>query len=280
MVDFVLAAVLALIFGGVGVPIGRAAGRLVPLFPRHDPDPGDDGPPPPPTCPHCGAEIPFVSWLPGLSRVPGFWKHGRCPACAQEVRPSAAVAWGVPIVFAVAGALVIARPVEPDIGVPALLFLLYVGVVLTVIDARVQRLPNVLVLPSYPVAVLLVLYGTFAPAPAYEPATGPAYANLVTALIGMAALAAFYWLLWFIYPAGMGWGDVKLAGLLGLYMGWGGLGGVVSGAFLTFLCSAAFGLTLMALGRAGRKTQIPLGPFMIGAAFVVVLFGDPAALLP
>ncbi|MFC4561464.1 prepilin peptidase [Nocardiopsis mangrovi] len=277
--DVIPAVLPALILFLAGVPAGRTAGRLVPLFARHDPAPDDDGPPPPPRCPHCATEIAFSRWLPGLPLAPGFWRHGRCPGCAREIRPSATAAWAVPVAFALAGAVLAAGPAEPGIGIPALLLFGYVGVVLTVVDARVHRLPDVLVLPAYPVALLLVGYGTFEPV-LLGSAAGPAYGNLVTALAGMAALAAFYWLLWFIYPAGMGWGDVKLAGLLGLYMGWGGLGGVVSGTFLTFLCSAAFGLTLMAAGRATRKTQIPLGPFMLGAAFVVVLFGDPAALLP
>ncbi len=87
------------------------------------------------------------------------------------------------------------------------------------------------------------------------------------ALIGMAALYAFYFVLAFIYPAGMGFGDVKLAGVLGLYLGWLGWAELVVGGFLGFLlrrCGRP-GL-LMPVRRAGRKSQIPFGPFMLAGA--------------
>ncbi|WP_236700699.1 hypothetical protein [Allosalinactinospora lopnorensis] len=70
-----------------------------------------------------------------------------------------------------------------------------------------------------------------------------------------------------------------MAGLLGLYLGWNGLGSVISGTFLAFLLSAVFGLTLIAMGRATRKSQIPFGPFMVIGAFAVIITGDPLPLL-
>jgi leader peptidase (prepilin peptidase)/N-methyltransferase len=274
--DVLLAAVLGLL----GAAVGLASGRLVPMFPRHDPDPDDPAPPPPPGCPHCGAEIPFVRWLP-VVRVRGFALRGRCPACRTALPPAPAVVAATAAVYVLIGLrLGAAGAAASPLWLAALLFLGGVGVLLAVIDVRVHRLPNVLVLPSYPVALALVVGAAFtAPAAAASGAAAAAHGDLVRALIGMAGLAAFYWVLWFIYPAGMGWGDVKLSGLLGLYLGWGGLSGVVSGTFLAFLFSAVLGLGLMAVGRATRKTQIPLGPFMIGGALAVILLGDPAVLL-
>ena len=77
---------------------------------------------------------------------------------------------------------------------------------------------------------------------------------------------------WFS-STGMGLGDVKLAGLLGLYLGWLGGGVLVAGTVLGFLTGALVGVVLIALGKAGRKTQVPLGPFMLVCAWVSILWG-------
>jgi leader peptidase (prepilin peptidase)/N-methyltransferase len=93
----------------------------------------------------------------------------------------------------------------------------------------------------------------------------------------MVALYVFYFVLAFIYPAGMGFGDVKLAGVLGLYLGWLGWAELVSGAFLGFLYGGVIGLGLMAVRRAGRKSKIPFGPFMLAGAYTAILWGGALA---
>jgi leader peptidase (prepilin peptidase) / N-methyltransferase len=95
--------------------------------------------------------------------------------------------------------------------------------------------------------------------------------------LGMAALYAFYFALAWIYPAGMGFGDVKLAGVLGAYLGWLGWAEVVTGTFLGFLFGGVVGLVLMAVGKAGRKSKVPFGPFMLAGAFVAILWGGALA---
>ena len=101
--------------------------------------------------------------------------------------------------------------------------------------------------------------------------------DLLRAGIGMAALYCFYFVLASIYPAGMGFGDVKLAGVLGIYLGWLGWGELVVGAFLGFLFGGVVGLLLMAVRRAGRKSSIPFGPYMLAGAFVSILWGGALA---
>ncbi|MDT0301132.1 A24 family peptidase [Streptomonospora wellingtoniae] len=271
---------LALALGAAGAAVGAASGRLVPLFARHDPGPDDDTPPPPPACPHCGAQVPFVPWLPAV-RVRGYARTGGCPACARRIPSSAATAAATALLFAAVGATEGAAGAAANpLWVAALLFLSTAGAVLAAIDVRVHRLPNAIVGPSYPVAVPLVLGAAVLERAARTP--GPAALTgadlLATAypLGGMAGLAALYWLLWFVHPAGMGWGDVKIAGLIGLYLGWAGPGAVAAGTFAAFAASAAYGVALLALRRATRRTQIPFGPFMIGGALAVLLAGVPA----
>lgn len=249
----------------LGAVLAVFAGRTVPLFQVHEPEPDDVSGPPPATFPGSGAPVPWARWSPLPWRLAA---TGRGP-CGERVRAPWDTVLAAAAGFAAVGATAPARGSVAEVA--ALAFLALWGALLSAVDVRTRRLPAPLVRPAYPVA--LILLG----AAALTSRGGPASA--VDALIGMAGLWAFYWLLWFIYPAGMGWGDVRLSGLIGLYLGWSGLGAVLSGTFLAFLLSACVGLALMALGRAGRRTQIPFGPFMIAAALTVIVLGNPLPLL-
>jgi len=146
-------------------------------------------------------------------------------------------------------------------ALPAYLYFTAIGVALTVIDIRLRRLPNRIVLPSYPVLAALL---------ALAAAVHDDWWALARAGLGGAALLGFYFVLAFAHPAGMGWGDVKLAGVIGLalsYLSWAAL---AVGAFAGFLLGALWGVALISLRRAGRKSTIPFGPFMVAGAFVAI----------
>ncbi|NYE20681.1 prepilin peptidase [Microbacterium immunditiarum] len=147
----------------------------------------------------------------------------------------------------------------------ALLYFAAISVVLTLIDIRTHRLPNRIVLPSYVVAGVLLATAAVL--------SGDLVA-LLRAVIGMAALYVFYFTLRLVRPSGMGGGDVKLAGLIGLYLGWIGWGALAVGAFAAFLLGGLFGVVIMLAGRAGRKTAIPFGPWMIAGAWIGVFAGE------
>lgn len=155
-----------------------------------------------------------------------------------------------------------------DWALPAYLYFGAISVALADIDLATRRLPNAIVLPSYAVGGLLLLLPS---------ALEPDWAAYLRGWIAAAALFTFYFLLAMIYPAGMGFGDVKLAGVLGLFLGWLGWGELVVGAFLGFLIGAVAGVGLMVAGRAGRKTAIPFGPYMLLGALVAVLVGGNVA---
>jgi leader peptidase (prepilin peptidase)/N-methyltransferase len=212
---------------------------------------------PPSHCPGCDRpirpwdNIPVVSWL---------VLRGRCRDCAAPISAR------YPLVELCTGFVfvVLTLRIGFDAALPSFLYLGAVGVALAFIDIDVKRLPNAIVLPSYAVGVV----GLGAAA-----VFGDQYDNLVRALIGMAALFLFYFLLALIYPSGMGFGDVKLAGVLGLYLGWLGWSEVVVGGFLGFLFGGVIGGALMAVGRAGRRSKIPFGPFMLAGALVAIVCG-------
>jgi leader peptidase (prepilin peptidase)/N-methyltransferase len=151
---------------------------------------------------------------------------------------------------------------------PALLYLAAISIALTMIDLELKRLPNAITLPSYPIVAALLTLAALA--------DGEAGLLWRSAMCGV-ALYALYFLLMIINPRGMGFGDVKLAGILGLYLGWFGWQHAIVGAFLGFLVGGLVGIGLMFAGRAGRKTQIPFGPFMIIGTWLALAFAGPMA---
>jgi leader peptidase (prepilin peptidase)/N-methyltransferase len=217
---------------------------------------------PPSHCPSCDQPIvprdnvPVLSWL--LLR-------GRCCGC------QARISIRYPLVELATAGLFAALGVRigPHAALPAFLYLAAVGVALAMIDLDVQRLPDKLTLPAYPVA--LVLLGIAALADA----AGWPYAR---ALIGMAALFGFYATLWLVYPAGMGLGDVKLSGVLGLYLGWLSWRALVVGAASAFLVGAVVSIAVLLLVKgSGRKTKVPFGPFMLLGVLIATFAADPIA---
>lgn len=208
-------------------------------------------------CPGCGSEIaprdnvPVVSWL--LLR-------GRCRNCGEPISAR------YPLVELLTAAVfvVMALTFGASAELPAYLYLGAVGVALAIIDLDTKRLPDPLTLPSYIVGIVLLGAAS---------AIDDTWSALGRALLGMAALFAFYLLLAVLYPAGMGLGDVKLAGVLGLYLAYQSWGVLIVGGFLGFLLGALVGGGLMLVQRAGRKSKIPFGPFMLGGALIALVVG-------
>ncbi|MEV7139993.1 prepilin peptidase [Streptomyces tauricus] len=166
----------------------------------------------------------------------------------------------------VCGALAAATGTRPELAVWLLLAPL--GVLLAVVDFRVQRLPDVLTL-SLAGAALLLLAGAWA---------APEHAGYwPTALYGSLALGGGYFVLFLISPNGMGFGDVKLALGLGAVLGWYGWGTLLLGTFAGFLFGGLYGMGLVVARKAGRKTSIPFGPFLIAGGLVGLLIGAFAA---
>ncbi|MDL9981376.1 prepilin peptidase [Microbacterium sp. ASV49] len=234
-------------------------------------------------CPKCGASIrawqnvPVLSWLA---------LRGKCAECGEAISPRypavelvtgfafALIAW---VALGASGydlSTRFARSTTDITGAAfwlvlvAFLYFAAISIVLTVIDLDTHRLPNQIVLPSYLVAGIL-----FAAAATLT----NDWAALIRAAIGMAVLYAFYFLLRLIRPGGMGGGDVKLAGVVGIYLGWLGWGALIVGAFAAFVLGGLFGIALILFRRAGRKTAIPFGPWMLAGAWVGIFFGQPLA---
>jgi len=136
---------------------------------------------------------------------------------------------------------------------------------LAVIDWRTRLLPTYLITPTFGALVGLVLVGWAV--------TGDGDA-VVRAGLGFVTCGAFYFILWFVYPRGLGFGDVRLSGLLGLALGWLGWGQVLVGMYAGFLLGGVIG-GLLALIKIVERKGFPFGPFMLLGAVVGLLWGEP-----
>lgn len=152
----------------------------------------------------------------------------------------------------------------PSAQLAVFLYLGVVGSALGVIDVLCRRLPNALTYPSYPIVVGLLAVGLLG-----EDDLGDA----LGALIGGGVFFGVFLLLWLIRPADLGLGDVKLSGILGLVLGWLGIGSWFVGLMAGFLIGGVVSLLLLVIGKAGRKSRVPYGPFMLSGALVGILWG-------
>jgi leader peptidase (prepilin peptidase)/N-methyltransferase len=153
---------------------------------------------------------------------------------------------------------------------PALLFLAYlvpVCVALAVVDWHTRFLPTRLIAPSYLVVGALVVLAWLL--------TGDTTA-LVRSLVGWVASFAFFFAQWFVYPRGLGYGDVRLSGLLGMALGWLGWTPLVLGVLGGFVLGAVGG-GLLSLLRVFRRRHYPFGPFMVLGALLGAAFPDELA---
>ncbi|MGW7451769.1 prepilin peptidase [Streptomyces sp. NPDC054787] len=250
--------VVILLAAGYGV----AAGLLLPrAVYRLSVEPGE------PWRERCPQGHPLRGWLgparcrvPATAAVPG--PGGPSPAAPAPHRYGGRAAPLSALAGAVCTALGAAVGARPEV-------LAYVGlapalVLLALVDRAVHRLPDVLTLPL--AAAVAAGLGAAALLPG-------AAGDWRHALLGGGVLAAAYLLLFLINPAGLGFGDVKLALSLGVALGWYGWGVWAAGAFLGFLYGALYGLALVLRSPATRTRGFAFGPFMAAGALTGVLLG-------
>lgn len=201
---------------------------------------------------------PFPTGPAGWVRLPS-----RCAGCGASL---GAPAWVAAAVGAIAGGGLAASPTLSEtlpaaVLLPASVLVTAVALLLSLIDIACMRLPDVIVLPCLAtgiagLAAASVVAGSATP--------------MTRALLAAVALAGFYLVLGFVIPSGVGLGDVKLVLVLGLLLGWLGWGFVFAGAIVAHLIHGATAVGLLAAGRAGRKTLLPMGPALLAGAWCAV----------
>ena len=251
---------LLLAFVGVlGLAVGSFLNVVIHRAPR-----GESLVQPGSRCPSCGTPIrpwhnvPVVGWL---------VLRGRCATCKAPISAR------YPLVEAGCGVLFVLVAwrlwdLSLASAIPAYLYFAAVGLALSAIDIEHRRLPTAIVRPSYPVLALLL-----AASAAWQ---GDGW-SFVRAVLGGLALFAFFFAVAFAYPAGMGFGDVRLAGLVGGVLGYLSWSAWAIGAFAGFLLGAVTGVALIAARGSGRRTAVPFGPFMVAGALLALFVAGPIA---
>lgn len=211
-------------------------------------------------CPKCDNELRNVDNIPVLSWL---FLRGRCHFCGNPISAR------YPLVELLTGGLFAAMAARFDEGdelwvLPAFLVLSAALVAISLIDLDTQKILNRVVYPTlFAVAALLLVAA----------AGSGDWDNLVRAAIGGAIGFVILFLIHVAVPKGMGFGDVRLSGVLGLALGWLGIGHVFVGLFLAFLTSSVIGVTLIATKVRSRKQPIPFGPFLALGAVLAVFVG-------
>ncbi len=210
-------------------------------------------------CPRCDTtlkpwdNVPVVSWL--LLR-------GRCRSCRG------AISIRYPLIEVATAALFVAAAVRlgADPALPAFLVVFAALLAISAVDLERFIVPNRILYPALFMAAPLLVVAA---------ALDDDWSSLWGAVLG----GALGWVLLFAIhmasPKGMGFGDVRLAGLIGMLLGWLSIGHVLLGLFLAFLSAAVVGVGLMVTGVRGRKDRVPFGPFLALGAITAVFLGGP-----
>lgn len=227
---------------------------------------------PPSACPHCDKHI---AWYDNLPLISWIILRGKCRNCGGPISVRyPLIELGTGLFFAAITARFFDEEAafHPSLAgaaslvvLVAFLYLGAISVALSIIDLETFTLPNRIVYPAYIVGLVLllgasILSGDFGP--------------LLRAVIAAAVLFVAYFALVFFYPKGMGFGDVKLVGVLGLFLGWLGWPEVIVGSFAPFVGGGVFAIILLIVSRAGRKSRIPFGPWLLAGAWVGIFVGN------
>ena len=248
-----MTALVAVICGLFGLAVGSFLNVVIHRVPRKE-----SVVHPRSRCPGCGTQLAARDNVPVLSWV---LLRRRCRSCGEPISVR------YPLVELATAALFVSAGLRFGAAweLPAFLLFLASLAAITAIDLEHYIIPNRVVYPT--------LFGGFGLLVVAAAAEGD-WNALLHALIGSAVAWAFLLTLHLISPRSMGFGDVRLAAVLGLFLGWLSLGHVFLGLFLGFLLGAVLSVLLIALRLKGRKDHIPFGPFLAAGAVIAVLAGS------
>jgi len=196
------------------------------------------------------------------------------PYDGEPVRRAVPSAGAFAAVAAVAVAAVTAALRDRPGWLPAYLYLAVAGIVLAAVDLRVHRLPDAVVLPSYPVLAALLGVAALADGVGGDGWDGR---RVLGAAAGAAALLVLFGVLHLLSGGQLGLGDVKLVGLLGGALGWLGASSVLLGLLAGLLAADLHAGALLATRRATRTDPIAYGPHLLFGTLVAILITAPGS---
>ena len=211
-------------------------------------------------CPACGHTIAARDNIPVFSFA---LQRGRCRHCGEPI------SWRYPAMEIATAALFVVAALRFGLSVEAVVYAAFFWtlVVLAAIDLEHKLLPNRVVYPAFVVGWAGLALGAL---------LDGSPERLLDAAIGALTFGGLLFLVAFIYPAGMGGGDVKLAFVLGTFLGYvGGIGVTLVGMFLAFLLGGIIGVVVMVATGGNRKYQLPFGPFLASGTIIAIVAGIP-----
>lgn len=204
-------------------------------------------------CPHCKHSLAWVDLFPVLSFI---LLQGKCRYCKKKI------SWQYPLVELSTAVMFVLIFLQGSfvfwyLNLALLLYVASVLIIIFVYDAKHYLIPDKILLPALAITFLYRLLHFYT------------FLNFAIAAI----LASLFFLIIFLISKGkwMGFGDVKLALLLGLLLG---LQNVLVALFLAFLSGAVVGIVLLIFGKKNMKSELPFAPFLVAGTFLALLWGN------
>ena len=212
-------------------------------------------------CPSCQAPAGAAALVPVVRVVA---RHRGCRSCGTPVAHPLR-----PAILALVSAVVMggfAARLGADPVLPAFVVLAAALVAVSAVDLERLIIPNRILYPAAGAITALLLVGAVA---------DDRWGSMARAAIAAVAAFAAFFVVHAVAPRGMGFGDVRLAGVVGLATGWLGLGHAFVAFLAAFVLGSVVGTVVMVVSGQGRRTRVPFGPFLAAGAVVAVVVGNP-----
>jgi leader peptidase (prepilin peptidase) / N-methyltransferase len=231
---------------------------------------------PPSHCPGCQRQLVTLDLIPVVSYVA---LRGRCRTCGARIPLRIlAVELATGLVFAL-----LWWTFGPSLRLVLNTLYASVLIVVFIIDLEHKLVLNVIILPAIVLTLLAIPLQLVIEPPVAAYVAFPAallggthlslpQLGMISQLAGAVVAFGIFWLIWFVYPAGMGYGDVRLAAFVGLVAGF---PGALAAVFGSFVLGGVVASALLILRKATRKTAIPFGPFLVITTLIMIVWGDP-----
>jgi leader peptidase (prepilin peptidase)/N-methyltransferase len=201
-------------------------------------------------CPQCNTNLKAIDLIPVVSFL---INRGKCKYCG------ASISWQYPFVELLTAFFFLGAYLKFGLSFELLIMLILLSalIVISFIDYKYMIIPNIITYSGIVIGLLSALFFN--------------YFTIFSSLLGIVIPALILLVIALIFKGGMGMGDVKLASMLGAFLG---TTYTLAGIFIGSLLGSVIGLSLMGLGILERKDRIPFGPFICFGAVIMIFFGE------
>ena len=201
-------------------------------------------------CPNCETKLKYYDLIPILSYIS---TKGKCKYCGEKISLQ------YPIVELLTALLFLLTFLKYGLNAEFIIMLIVISslIIVSFIDLEHQIIPNEITFSLIPLGLVMSVFLN--------------HISFINSLLGLVIPVGLLLLIAFIYKKGMGIGDVKLIGMIGVFVGW---KYALISIFIGSLLGSIYGIFMMATDKMSRKTRIPFGPFISSGAVIMILWGD------